>query len=136
VLDPATHVISWTSTGGTLVTDLTGAALSATRANQQWSWQIFGPAGTSITLPTLPTDIADFNIVATDTTRILTSLAAKVPGGWDALRATVFAGGPQPVGTNGAFSISFAIMQPGIVARQAAQGLAKDDVMRRWIAPL
>ncbi len=130
-LDPATHVVSWTATGGTLASDLSGVALSATRANDSWTWQMFGAASTSMTLPTVPTDVADFNITATDTSSVLTAVSAKVPGGWDALRATVFQG-PQPSGATGAYSVTFAHQ---LAARQPAQRLAKDGVMRRWIAP-
>jgi hypothetical protein len=87
--DPATHTESITeaATGATADFSLTFLIASRPSDNHQWLWEVSAPHGTSITLPHLPTDVYDFNIVATDNVTVEAWINGQVPGGYDAVRA-------------------------------------------------
>jgi hypothetical protein len=110
--DPAAHTVSITeaATGG--VADFISTVIHAERASdgRQWDWNIAAPHATTITLPALPTDVYDFNIAATDAVDVELWGAAKVPGGYDAVRPHVFtsSGGQELVtelGANGSIAL-------------------------------
>jgi hypothetical protein len=135
-LDTGTHVVSWTNAGGTLTPDLSAAALLVFRSTVAWQWGIVGPGGTQLAFPNLPTDIADFNIQATDSFNVDgngTVRMSKVPGGYDAARGTFFQYyTPVPTGATG--TAAFNDYQPPLTVA-AKQNGAKHGVMRRWIRP-
>lgn len=89
----ATRTVTWTASAGA-TPDFAWATLSANRlvgaSNTSWDWSIVVPyATTTFTLPVLPTEIAELNFVATDDVNIDDLVTAKVPGGYDAVRATI-----------------------------------------------
>ena len=90
--DPGTQSIPWTESGSMNVPDLVSARLFTSRGSsgRYWFTHYVGPrTGTSITLPMLPTDVADYNITAIDNSTLQVLFNAKVPGGDDAVRAEV-----------------------------------------------
>lgn len=137
-LDTGTHIISWTTTGGTLTPDFAAATVLANRqlpASIQWQWDIVAPSGTQLAFPTLPTDIADLNIGANDNYNIFGTpiRIAKVPGGYDAARGAFFSTyEPIPTGATGTAAWND-YQLPSFAA--AKQKPAKSGVMRRWIRP-
>jgi hypothetical protein len=100
-LDTGTHILGWTTSAGAKTPQFALGRLFAQRGTLEWDWAIIGPSGTQIQLPTLPTDLADFTIMATDTLNIEETAIANVPGGYDAYRAHAFSGPPGPVGASG-----------------------------------
>jgi hypothetical protein len=96
--DPASHTIAWTELASGVTPDFALSSLFANRTTpaRSWRWTIAAPrSATSITLPVLPTDIFDFNIAAGDNVLVASLVTAKVPGGYDAVRANVLtANGP------------------------------------------
>jgi hypothetical protein len=93
-----------------------------------WSWDIVVPfTATTFTLPTLPTDIADLNFMATDTVNVNELITAKVPGGYDAVRAEILSSSPDQFVAGPSGRIVFEIMdfQPQTAARIARP-------MRSW----
>ena len=72
--------------------DLFYARLFSSRSSPSLYWynDYVGPrTGPSITLPVLPTNLADYNIAVTDASSLGVLYNAKVPGGYDAVRAEV-----------------------------------------------
>ena len=100
-LDTGTHAISWTLGAGKAAQFAIGSISVSRAAATSWQWQIVGPSATQLQLPTLPTDVADFTIVATDSFTVYGVGAGFVPGGYDAFRATAFGGPPGVIGTTG-----------------------------------
>ena len=100
-LDTGTHAMSWTLGVGKAAQFAIGGVFASRLSATPWSWQIIGPSGTQLQLPTLPTDVADFNIVATDSFTIETIGIGAAPGGYDAYRANAFAGPPGVIGASG-----------------------------------
>src|SRR3569833_1884680 len=137
-LDTGTHIISWTTTGGTLTPDFSAATVLANRQLPtpiQWQWGIVAPSGTQLAYPTLPTDIADLNVGADDDYNLFGTPVriAKVPGGYDAARGAFFSTfEPIPTGATATAAWND-YQQPLTVA--AKQKPAKSGVMRRWIRP-
>lgn len=86
--DPATHTASITEAATGATADFSMFFMSANRAadQHQWYWTVVAPHATAIALPTLPTDIYDFNITAADTASVDGWVAGAVPGGYDAIR--------------------------------------------------
>ena len=91
----ATHAVSWTSGSGA-APDFVVAEVYAERftdpPNAAWRWRIVAPYATTVALPVLPAAVAEYNMVAGDgplpdgpSVDVLTT--AKVPGGYDAVRA-------------------------------------------------
>ncbi len=89
--DLTTHQLAWTEGTAALAPDLTAVDVQFTRPGRQWRWRIVAPrTGPSLTYPTVPTDVFDFNSAAADTTQISQVLNAKVDGGYDAVRADFY----------------------------------------------
>jgi len=135
-LDTGTHIVSWTTTGGSLTADFSAVGVTASRQTptlQQWQWGIIGPSGTQLAYPNLPTDVADLNVASTDSFNVAATRILKVPGGYDAARGTFFlASDPVPTGATGTAAWND-FQLPSIAA--AKQKPAKSGVMRRWIRP-
>ena len=99
-VSPATRTVTWAASAGASP-DFAWATLSADRlvgqSSTSWDWSIVVPySSTTFTLPTLPAEIADLNFMATDTVNIFELITAKVPGGYDAVRADILtSNGPQ-----------------------------------------
>lgn len=89
-----TRSFAWTAGSAPNTPDLVIGELSASRTDANavttyWDWKIAAPySATSVVLPELPTDVAQFNILATDTAEIYQLRTAKLPGGYDAVRET------------------------------------------------
>lgn len=105
-----TESIAETNTGATADFSLTFLFASRPSDNGQWSWAVAAPHG-PITLPHLPTEVYDFNIVATDNVDVEAWINGQVPGGYDAIRATLLAtNGPEdliplPITTTGSAAV-------------------------------
>jgi hypothetical protein len=135
-LDTGTHVMGWTTTGGTATPDyaLVGLDLYRSSTNAQWQWGIAVPTGTQAAFPNLPTDVVDVNVAADDSVFTADVRMVKVPGGYDAVRGNVFqTTTPVPTGATGIAALSEYQPLLGVTAKQKAH--AKHDVMRRWIRP-
>lgn len=90
--DPSTHQASVPAdTSAGLTPDFSLFALSASRSAvpRNWVWFVTAPYGASVTLPTVPTDVFDFNVGSGDTYNVDSWVNGKVPGGYDAVRALV-----------------------------------------------
>lgn len=91
--DIATRAFRWTSTG-TGQPDMLIANVGLQRANKTWSWEIAAPySDGSLVLPALPADSATLNPAAGDTATGNEVTTAKLPGGYDAIRARAFSDG-------------------------------------------
>lgn len=118
--DPTTHAASIgedTSAGN--APDFTATFLSAFRGSRSWTWSVIAPHAASVTLPTLPTDVFDFNIGSGDSPAVSAWVTGKVPGGYDAIRAVLFSTtGPQDIAlgsTTG--SATLVTTQQGVATR-------------------
>ena len=122
-IDPATHIVSWTQSGGAVQPDFSTAYFNVNGSASSWQWNVVGPGpSATIQLPTVPTDLADFNVSATDAVNIYDLVTAKVPGGYDAGRQVFFATtGPHDLvtGTSGSVVVN-SLSQVTFNARQAA----------------
>ena len=89
--DVPSTTLSWTESGSGTA-DLSVVALTInTDATRAFQWEIIGPhTGASIALPTLPTSLAQFTPLSTDTIVVNEGAVATVTGGYDALRSVVF----------------------------------------------
>lgn len=112
VFDVAAHTINWTTTGAGAGGDYSGAGIAVTRGAMHWTWRAYGPSSGSRKLPVLPTDLADLNVVATDTTRVGFVGLARSPGDWDAARANIMQGPPSPSGTAGQILVNTYVAPP------------------------
>jgi hypothetical protein len=123
-IDAAAHAIKWSTTGGSAQPDFVRVRANFSRdlggkSSMFWRWEIVAPAGTQAVFPKLP-DASPYNIMAGDFGGFDVA-AAKVPGGYDAVRANVLAiGGPTDltVGASGTASLAFLVeiaarKQPG-----------------------
>ncbi len=122
-LDTGTHALTWLNTAPTSVApDVSAASVYANRAlgattNLSFSWFIAGPATTpSLVYPALPTDIQDFNIKVNDGHGIDGLGQLGVPGGYDAVRATIFQTTYPILATGKVSSISYDFFR-GFVGR-------------------
>jgi len=137
-LDTGTHIIGWTTSGGSLTPDFSAGTVFANRqtpAAIEWQWGMVAPSGTQLAFPTLPTDIADFNVAAADNYFINGTpiRIAKVPGGYDAARGTFFQSfTPVPTGASGVAVFNDYQQVTDVAAKHKP---AKSGVMRRWIRP-
>jgi hypothetical protein len=88
----ATRQLSWTEDTAGATPDLTVTCINvSTTAERRWSWAIaapYTPTGELI-FPTLPTDVADWTPAPNDFVTAQGLMNAKVPGGYDAVRAHV-----------------------------------------------
>jgi hypothetical protein len=82
----ATHQITVPEAAGGVTPDFTRIAITANRSQTKyWNWTVVSPHATTITLPTLPTTIYDYNLASTDSFN-MTAMIGQVPGGYDAVR--------------------------------------------------
>lgn len=92
--DPATGALTWDEGAQGATPDLTLVAITVRRSEpvlSKWHWEIVAPyAAGSITYPTLPTDVFDWTPLASDEISPDSVRSAKVPGGYDAVRARAF----------------------------------------------
>jgi hypothetical protein len=93
--DLATSKLSWTEDGAGATADLSmvSAVFQRTEPNfKQWHWALAAPhpAATEIKLPKLPTDLFDWNPTTGDSVTPGPVTNAKLPGGYDAVRAHIF----------------------------------------------
>jgi hypothetical protein len=116
-LDPATHVVSWTESTTALQPDLVFASVFVSRAsdNHTWRWRITAPhTNASFQFPALPTTGYDFNMVTGDSVSYDQLDLAKVPGGYDSVRAGLLSSnGPTDfvAGASGFISVSSLLQQ-------------------------
>ncbi|MFT3693565.1 MAG: hypothetical protein QM831_10530 [Kofleriaceae bacterium] len=103
--DTASHTASWTKATGGATVNAAGIALYPMRANYAFQWNAYGASSTSVALPVLPTDIADFSITNADT--ITYAIMASVPGGYDALRPVIGLGEPYPPTSSATGKLAF-----------------------------
>lgn len=84
--DPSLHaaIVSEATSGAT--PDAFYGVVNANRGNTYWSWIVAAPHATTVALPTLPSDVFDFNMVSTDSPYVSSMTLIKAPGGYDALR--------------------------------------------------
>jgi hypothetical protein len=98
VYQTGSHEVTWTeSSVGTATPRFAELAITATRGSVTWSWIAIAPrASQTFVLPAMPTDLFDFNIVPTDTYRVVALGEALVPVTYDQIRPRYFGGGVQP----------------------------------------
>lgn len=90
--DATTATATWPEEATGEAPDLAIVAVTAIRkaTASVWTWKIAGPVtGASLVYPTLPADIAQYNVVAGDQTSIYDVTTAKVPGGYATVRPIV-----------------------------------------------
>ena len=88
--DAATHTISWTAAAGGTQPDFARISAQFSSNTVAWNWDVAAPHTTaSVALPVLPAPDDQFNPAAADPANVSDVLTAKVPGGYDAIRATV-----------------------------------------------
>ena len=118
-IDPATHILSWTQSGGAVQPDFSVALFFVNGSTSSWQWNVVGPGpSATIQLPTVPTDLADFNVGATDGVFVNSLVTAKVPGGYDAGRQVVFTTtGPHDFVTGSSGSVVANELLQALVAR-------------------
>jgi hypothetical protein len=87
-IDTTTHTVSFTEQSGGVTPDFVYTVANAYRQAdaRSWVWRLASPHATTLTFPTLPTDVYDFNFRSTDNPGDNTLLVGKVPGGYDAVR--------------------------------------------------
>jgi hypothetical protein len=124
-VDPTTHEISLDESAGGAEPDVMLAGIYTYRQsdNTDWYWQIAAPHATTLTMPALPTDLYDFTITPTDSFDASQLMLAKVPGGYDAVRAYAFSmTGPTSVakGASGSAAVEEVI---GKLARNGRAGV-------------
>ncbi|MBP9168858.1 MAG: hypothetical protein KBG48_15780 [Kofleriaceae bacterium] len=91
--DQVNSTVSWTQTADGASPDLTMAQIEIGRSSLKttWRWRIVAPHdGASVRLPVLPGDGAPLNPAFEDFVFVESVTTAKVPGGYDAVRADAF----------------------------------------------
>ena len=115
----ATHAVSWTESANGASPDFVHLLANGIRGNEGFyiDWQMVAPysEGTA-TLPTLPPGMYDLNFADTDSIE-LGVRQYKVPGGFDATRASFFISQSLPAATGEASSVEH---EPPIQARTQA----------------
>ena len=94
----ATHSFAWTLGSVGKLPDGVGVELSAQRAGTgsagpaDWAWRIAAPGSEDgdVALPVLPAGASQFNVLATDQVVVAQVGGFTVPGGYDALRGSMF----------------------------------------------
>ncbi len=96
-LDIANHQLTWSEDTGA-APDFSVIEFQIDRTDS-WTWEIAAPySAATLKLPVLPADGAAFNPATGDTSNIFITASAKVPGGYDAVRANLLSDlGIQPV---------------------------------------
>ena len=88
--DTTTNAVTYTlGAGVTPDVDLVQIDFERTTPSLEWTWHLVAPHGTSLPLPHIPAGATDFNPIPTDGADIAELTVAKVPGGYDAVRATL-----------------------------------------------
>jgi hypothetical protein len=91
--NPTTRRMSWVEAPLGAVADLTITAIDVTRFNpapRSWRWQLAAPyTPGEVRFPKLPTDVFDYTATSEDSVFAEQVMNAKVPGGYDAVRAHV-----------------------------------------------
>lgn len=90
--DAATATATWVEEATGEAPDLAIARVTATRDGTPlaWSWRLAGPvSGATLKYPTLPSEIAQYNVAADDDVAIYDLTVAKVPGGYNTVRPIV-----------------------------------------------
>lgn len=96
VYDVATRKLTWdTVIAGVApdfaITELRGTRTTASNDNRFMTWELVAPyAAGTVTYPTLPVGTYDFNWDDDDAPQVDRMQLAKVPGGYDAIRANTF----------------------------------------------
>lgn len=92
-----------------------------------WDWQIVMPySSTTFTLPALATGIDQFNLIATDTADVRELITAKVPGGYDAVRAEILSStGPETFAAGATGRIVFETLENLAVGEPRAPRAAR-----------
>jgi hypothetical protein len=129
IFDQPTHAVTWTlgATGAT--PDAAVVNLRATRDStefRQWTWDIVAPHGaTGIAYPVLPTGADAYNALTDDSIILDGVKLAKVPGGYDTIRAGAL-GGSILVGATATAqgSIAYETWPHNQVSIKATEGLA------------
>ncbi|HEV7558334.1 MAG TPA: hypothetical protein VGO00_22850 [Kofleriaceae bacterium] len=112
--DVTSHAVSWVEAPG-VAADFSLTSVSAFRSaapSQSWEWRIASPthagsgAGSFVTsYPTLPAPDDTFNFQTADNPSVIDMVTAKVPGGYDSVRAKLLASPNGPfdfvTGANG-----------------------------------
>lgn len=119
--DAATHAGTIpldTAAGGAGDFSLFFMAVTRPAPQHDWQWTIAAPFGATVALPTLPTDVFDYNVGSGDTAAINGWVNGKVPGGYDAVRAFLLATtGPQSLAVGSAGAATFVHSQQPAVLR-------------------
>jgi hypothetical protein len=92
-IDTTLHQLTWTQAATGATPDFVTAWGYASRSEPApfgWQFWIAAPYGASVQLPTLPTDVGDFNVGASDSYYMYSLNLGKVPGGYDAVRAHIY----------------------------------------------
>jgi hypothetical protein len=99
---PATRTVTWATDPGTApdfawVTVQASRTDPSTQATTYWDWQISLPyTSSTFTYPLLPAGADKFNLVTDDVASVAQLLTAKIPGGYDAVRAELLSSsGPE-----------------------------------------
>lgn len=89
--NPATKRLSWIEDTAGAAPDLTVTCINVSSGARQWSWAIAAPYTPTdeLIFPTLPTDVANWAPSPSDFVNVQGLMNAKVPGGYDAVRAHV-----------------------------------------------
>ena len=103
--DVASHTIAWTQAAESATPDYSLGLLGVTRGNTRFTWEMVTPTTTAVGFPVLVDDAAMYNVLGSDTVapRVLLE---KSPGGYDAVRPTVFGSGSEPPGATGTILVS------------------------------
>jgi hypothetical protein len=122
----AANGVTWTVSGGDVQPDLVlmRAFLGRESPLLRWAWTIAAPAGTQVAFPRLP-DASQFNLVDGDFASFELR-TAKVPGGYDAVRASILATqAPQQLAVGAAGKASFAIFVEQSALTSRGRGLTR-----------
>jgi hypothetical protein len=86
--DQTSHAISWTedATGATPDLSYINLQVSRSATETQWTWEMVAAHQTTMTLPVVPTDVADINVASNDFVILNGVATATGPGGYDAMR--------------------------------------------------
>lgn len=128
-----TRAVTWGTSPGAAQPDFVLASVSINRDSAQgtafWDWQITLPyTGSTFTLPLMPTEIAKYNLVAGDGPTINDITTAKVPGGYDAVRAVILsAQGPQELVVGATGRLAFESLTRNLPARTAPTATLRAD---------
>jgi hypothetical protein len=129
-IDTTAHTVSFTEQSGGVTPDFVYTVASAYRQADfhSWVWRMVSPHATTLTFPTLPTDVYDFNFRSTDNPSDNTLLEGKVPGGYEAVRSLVLSQAgilPQQFvsGATGSVTLQqYALLATGPAARGVTIG--------------